>query len=569
MPQDAITLAKTARELNDLFEGAKVNKITQPSADEIVLSLYSKSGAYKLCICANAVGTRVGITNVEKRNPSTPTGFCMLLRKHILSATIKNIITIRNERIVKIIFEGKNDFFEIVEKELYCEIMGKYSNVIFCENEIICGTLKTSSLELNKERALLVGAKYSLPKSQGKYDLDDKNSIINLLSNFNSGNLCEYLFNNIQGLSIVTAKEICYRFFNKEYIESPIVKTNEFYDFILDFINNYAGQSIVVSTSNKLLDFCFCDYQSISGEKKYFQNILLAEQYFFDNKYLKKEFTEMQNRLITSVNSKIKKEEKKLQIIAEKEIECNDAENVRRKGELITANIYKIKRGDLFVIVEDYYNDNKPLKINLDDKISPNDNAQKLFKKYAKLKNTLKAIIPQKEQAESEINYLKSVLAELKIAHDIADLQNIEDELMQVGLIKSNKNIKQNKKIDKIDFRTFEYNGYTILAGKNNLQNDKLTFSANPSDLWLHTKDYHSAHVIIKGATSHVPNEILQLAAEICAYYSEAKSGDKIPVDYTQKKYVKKPPKSKYGAVIYTDYKTVYVTPQAHKNLEK
>ena len=156
----------------------------------------------------------------------------------------------------------------------------------------------------------------------------------------------------------------------------------------------------------------------------------------------------------------------------------------------------------------------------------------------------------------------------MNISNSIKDLQEIEEELIQAGLIKSENKSKQSKKEDKINYRVFEYGNYRIIAGKNNIQNDKLTFSAHPSDIWLHTKDYHSAHVIIQSASSHVPNDVLQLAAEICAYYSEAKNGDKVPVDYTQKKYVKKPPKAKYGAVIYTDFKTVYVTPISHSNLE-
>ena len=268
----------------------------------------------------------------------------------------------------------------------------------------------------------------------------------------------------------------------------------------------------------------------------------------------------------------IVKENKKLQIITEKELSCQNSENERKFGELITANIYKIKRGDKFVTVCDYYNENTPLNIPLDEKLSPNENAQKYFKKYTKLKNTIKAIQPQREQAEEERDYLLSVLSELNAAQNLSDLQEISFELQQSGIIK-NENEREpsrsQKKIDaKISFRTFEYNGYTIRAGKNNIQNDRLTFTSKPSDVWLHVKEYHSAHVVIESRGSKLPDEILQIASEICAFYSEAQNGSKVPVDYTLKKYVKKPPKAKYGSVIYTDFKTVYVMPNAHKNLE-
>lgn len=569
MPQDAITLRKTAIELNEVISGAKINKINQPTADEVILSLYCKSGAAKLCVCANAIGARVGFTTLEKKNPSTPSGFCMLLRKHLLNATIKCVEALSGERIIKITFDGKNEFMEPVEKQLYCEIMGKYSNVIFCENEIIYGTLKTSMLEIGKERALLAGVRYALPKSQGKCDIEDKANALELLSNFSSGDLGQFIFNNFQGFSLATANEIVFKLFGKTVFEENILLTIDNYNKICDFVNAKVEKPNVVSSNEKLIDFYFCDYKSISGNKIYFDSLLQAEAYYFDTKQSVREFAELKNKLSSTVKSKLKKEEKKLQIIKEKELACTEAESLRQLGELIISNIYKIKRGDKIVRVDNYYDENKPIDIKLDEQLSPNANAQKYFKKYNKLKNTLKAIIPQKEQAEYECEYLQSVLAELEIAFTVNDLTAIEDELKQTGVIKVDQKVKVSKKQEKIEYRIFEYNGYTIYAGKNNIQNDKLTFSARASDLWLHTKDYHSAHVIIPCGSSHIPDEILQLAAEICAYYSEAKNGDKVPVDYTQRKYVKKPPKSKYGAVIYTDFKTVYVTPNAHKNLEK
>ena len=568
MPQDAITLAKTANELNAILQGAKINKINHPVQDELLFNLYSKNQTYRLRFCINAVGARVGFTDIERKNPSTPSGFCMLLRKHLLSATIKSINTIQDERIIRIAFDGKNDFLEPIEKQLYCEIMGKYSNLIFCENEIILGTMKTSALEIGKERALLCGVKYALPKSQGKISIYNREESLKTISNFNGGDLAEYLFNCFQGFSIATSREVVFRFFNCYLFENSLEKTGDFYEFVLDFINQASNRPIVIKSLDKFVDFCFCDYKSISGEKIFFDSLLDAEKYFFDSKQTVREFNDIKNKLTSVVNAKLKKEEKKLQIIEEKTLACENAEEERKRGELITANIYKIRKGDKTVIVDDYYNDNAPLKIALDEQLSPNANAQRYFKKYAKLKNTIKAITPQKEQAISECEYLKSVLAELNIANTIKDLLEIEDELKQAGLIKSEQSVKSSKKDEKINYRLFEYGGYKILAGKNNLQNDKLTFSAKPSDIWLHTKDYHSAHVIIQSSSSHLPNEILQIAAEICAYYSEAKTGDKVPVDYTQRKYVKKPPKSKYGAVIYTDYKTVFVTPNSHSNLE-
>ena len=297
MPQDAITLAKTANELNAILQGAKINKINHPVQDELLFNLYSKNQTYRLRFCINAVGARVGFTDIERKNPSTPSGFCMLLRKHLLSATIKSINTIQDERIIRIAFDGKNDFLEPIEKQLYCEIMGKYSNLIFCENEIILGTMKTSALEIGKERALLCGVKYALPKSQGKISIYNREESLKTLSNFNGGDLAEYLFNCFQGFSIATSREVVFRFFNCYLFENSLEKTGDFYEFVLDFINQTSDRPIVIKSLDKFVDFCFCDYKSISGEKIFFDSLLDAEKYFFDSKQTVREFNDIKNKL--------------------------------------------------------------------------------------------------------------------------------------------------------------------------------------------------------------------------------------------------------------------------------
>lgn len=571
MPQDAVTLRRQASDLNELFYGAKVNKITQPSKDEIVLYLYSPKKSAKLLICSNALFSRVGITEIDKKNPVTAPSFCMLLRKHLLNASIKNISAITDERIIKIVFDGKNDFMESVEKELYCEVMGKYSNVIFCENEIILGTLKTSSLELNKDRVLLSGAKYSLPKSQEKTSIFNKEAFLSIIKSFNGGNLDDFIFNNVTGFALNTAKEAVTRFYGKTSFDGEIKKSEEFYNSILSFLDDDSTLPVCCAVNGKITDYFFCDYQTISGEKTSFERISEAETFFFDQKQLTREFNDAQNKLISIVNAKLKKEYKKLDIIEKKIIACDGAEQKRRCGELITANIYKIKRGDKYVLAEDYYNDNASLKIPLDEELSPNANAQKYFKIYTKLKNTLKAVQPQKEQALTECDYLESVLSELNACTTQSDLIEIKEELTQSGIIESDKKTltKNKKNSETLSYREYEFNGFTIRAGKNNIQNDKLTFSSKPSDTWLHAKDYHSAHVVIETNGKHTPDDIILIAAEICAFYSEAKNGTKVPIDYTLKKYVKKPPKAKYGSVIYTDFKTIFVTPDSHFNLAK
>lgn len=571
MPQDAATLNRLANELNHLFAGAKVNKITQPTNDEIILFLYSKYGNARLSVCVSAIGARVGITEIERANPQTPPAFCMLLRKHLTGATVKSISALKDERIIRIAFDGKNDFMEYAEKELYAEIMGKYSNAIFCENEKILSTVRPIALDLEKDRVLLPGAKYALPRSQNKVSLYDEEGFCQLLTNRSDGDITEFIFNNVVGLSAQTAKEVCHRYFNDTVLYAPIESPSDFRNFAITFIEK-ENKPCVLLRDGKPTDYFFCEYSTLSGEKIFFEHITDAETYFFDEKKKIRDLTELKNKLLSIVNSVLKKEKKKLSQISDKLLSCKDAETVRRQGELIVSNVYRIKKGDSFVIVDDYYNDNAKLKITLEEQLSPNQNAQKYFKRYTKLKNTVKAVIPQKEQTESEIDYLQSVLAELNTANDLKSLNLIREELIEGGYIRlpSDKSANAKKKKDTATekYRTFEYSGYKIRAGKNNIQNDRLTATAKPSDCWLHVKDYHSAHVVIESNGGHVPDEIIEIAAQICAYYSEARGGSKVAVDYTLKKYVKKPPKSKFGSVIYTDFKTILVSPDSHGNLE-
>lgn len=575
MPQDAVTLKKLSLELNALLSGAKINKITQPSPDEVILWIYSENGNAKLSISASALFSHVGFTSADRKNPAVAPGFCMLLRKHLINSSIKSAELLGSERIIKLSFNGKNDFLEPVEKQLYCEIMGKYSNVILCENNVIAGTMKPAQIDFSKDRTLLCGVKYALPKAQEKLDFNQKTQVLQYFSDFSGGNLADYVFNGIKGFSLAAAKEAVFRTFNKTDFEYPLeaekkLSPEQIYGGISKFLNGDKPTPCVVFSNERVpLDYFFTDYITVGGEKRFFECLSDAEEFYFDQKRAAVEQKELFNKLNSAVNSALKKERKRLQTILDKEIECENGEKYRICGELITANIYKIKRGDKILIAQNYYDDNAEIKIALDETVSPNANAQKYFKKYTKVKNTLKAILPQKQQTEAEIDYLSSVLSEISSAQNLSDLIDVEDELKQNGIIKTQSGNSKIKKADlKINYRLFQYNGYKIRAGKNNIQNDKLTFSSKPSDIWLHAKNYHSAHVVIENIGGHVPDEIILMAAEICAFYSEAKGGGKVEIDYCQKKYVKKPPQAKSGAVIYTDFKTVLVTPSSHKNLE-
>lgn len=562
MPQDAYTLRYIAKELNTILLGGKVNKIIQPSRDEINLIIYAGGKTHKLLMNTNASFARVGISSASRTAPTVAPNFCMLLRKHLSGATLIKVEQIEFERIIAFTFDCVGEFSRS-ERVLYAEIMGKYSNLILCENGIISGALKISSLQESFKRTLFPGAKYLFPQPQDKVLISDENALISLLNGFLGGDIARFLFERVSGISYATARLICqnYRLTDNA---TPFTKESAklFAKFIQEFIFSNQTRPAILSSGSEYLDF----YAVYDGGIP-FNSVLSAQDAFYTQKETAREFGDKKRKLDSLLQSRRKKEEKKLALILERERECNNIEINKIYGELITANIYALKKGMEFCQLLNYYDENCPtVKITLDKTLTPAQNAQRYFKKYNKQKRTLLALAPQKAETESELQYINSMISSIFRAENLLDLIEIEEELKDYGLIKV-ENTK--KKIVKTSpFRTFVYQSFTIYAGRNNIQNDRLLKNSSPDDLWLHTQKYHSSHVIIKTDKKSVPDEVKLFAAEICAYFSDGKDGDKIPVDICERKFVKKPSKAKAGFVIYTDYTTLLVTPKRHAQFE-
>lgn len=559
MPQDAFTLSQSAKELNKLLSGAKINKVSQPDKDDVYLLTYSSIGSKTLVLSSNAENCRISFISKEKTNPKVAPNFCMLLRKHLLGASIEKIELMGTERIIAITFLCKNDFKDSVTKILYAEIMGKYSNLILTENGLILGCLKNAPLDVATTRVTLSGAEYKFPKPQDKAELTNESEAISRLSAFSGEDLGNFIFNNFKGFSYQTANEFAHRCGDERDPE-------KLYRIIYDLYFNPPIKPNIAG-EGKLRDFYAFDYLTVGGEKTYFDTIAEGQDVFYTSRDVKKGFELKQKQLLDKINGLIKKNTKKLQGENEKILSCQNLDELKLKGELITAYIYKIKEGESEVTVENYYDDMKPMKITLDKNLTPSKNAQRYFKKYAKEKRALEIVVPQKEQTEKELEYLNSVRLELLKAETVADFEDIENELMEEGVLPKPKFRKKQEK--ETPYRVYDVDGYVVKCGKNNIQNDRLTARAFKDDLWLHTKAYHSSHVIIETKGGKIPDNVIVIAAEICAYYSDAQGGSKVPVDFTEKKHVKKPPKAKAGSVIYTDQQTILVSPSAHTELLK
>ena len=316
-------------------------------------------------------------------------------------------------------------------------------------------------------------------------------------------------------------------------------------------------------------DFKACCFY---GDKKPYPTLLEAQTAYYDYVCRKKAFDDKKRKIDSALRTAEKKCEKRLSIILTRLAECSDIEDVKLKGELITANLYAVERGSDKLKAVNYYDENMPeITIALDPRLTPAQNAQKYYKRYAKLKRTVAALDVQKKDTEEEKAYLASIRCAIDSADDITDFEEAETELVALGIIKPQENNAKNRKKEtpKAPFRRYSCGGFTIIAGRNNVQNERLTRGLAENDVWLHTQRYHSSHVGIIAEGREVPDEVIKTAAEICAYYSEARGGTKVPVDYALKKYVKKPSGAKPGFVVYTDYKTALAEPDAHRELRE
>ncbi len=565
MPQDAFTIFHTALELNTKLSNARIDRINQPTADSVVFYLRTQNKNEMLIVSANAENARVTLTARQTNAPLQAPSFCMLLRKHLSHAVIESVEQVPYERIFKIKFNAKNELRESGTKILYAEVMGKYSNIILTENGKILGAIKQSQ-SLEGLRPIIPGVSYVLPLPQNKTDLSDSDSAINILKNFTCGDFSNYLFNNFKGISKATASEIVFRYFGSTEPNYSIVINSNIEDFYKYFKSFYdeckLKPCVTLSSSNS--DFYVTEYKSVVIEKKCFQDITCAIDYFYTKKETEKEFETKKRKLTSSVTAFEKKLRKKYQIALDKILACKNMQQDRIFGELIISNLYRIESGKNEVLLENFYSpDNEKVLIPLDDKLSPKENAEKYFKKYNKEKKTVNQVEPQITALESQLKYIQSLHDEIDLCTESSDFAEIEEELVEANILKSY--VKKNsKKEQKSQYRVYSYGGFEIFVGKNNLQNTKLTSSAERNDVWLHTKDYHSSHVIIKTNGKSVPDDILLYAAEICAFYSKARSSDKVPVDYTLKKFVKRPQGLPLGMVYYTDQKTILVTPNNH-----
>ncbi len=586
MALDGITVASIVSELNQKLIGGRIDKIYQPLTDEIIFTVRSIGQNYKVLVSANSSHPRIHITQIQKDNPMSPPMFCMVMRKYIAGGKITKIYQPDFERIIILEVESMNELGDITAKKLILEIMGKHSNFIVTdENNKILDAIKRVSHDKSSVREVLPGKEYCMPPSQQKQNplFITKQHMEEQLQKQPGAKVQEVLYKSYTGISPIFASEICFRagIESSCFCEQLTEQNREnifttFYDVLEQIKNQQFCYSIYYDSNNQnLLDFSVLDMKQFQQfPKQQYESIsTLLEQYYAekDNLYhVRQKSHDMRRILISNIERCIKKKE--IQKKTEKEVASKDTWKI--KGELLTANIHSIPKGiTTFRTVNFYDEELKEIDIAIDPTKTPAENAQKYFKKYNKAKRTLAALEIQKKQNDDELTYLESIFNSLQTAKEEADLDEIRIELAEQGYMKR-KTAKKNKGQKPKKAKPLHYvssDGFDIYVGKSNTQNDELTLRfAESNDIWLHTKEIPGSHVIIKTNGTDIPDQTLLEAANLSAYFSKSQQSSQVPVDYTFRKYVKKPNGAKPGMVIYEKNKTVYITPNEImiKNLE-
>lgn len=569
MAFDGITTKSISYELQHSILGGKINKIFEPNKNEILLSIYANGKNYALNICIDSNLYRIHLTTNAKPNPLNAPNFCMLLRKHLIGYKIKAISSNDNlERIIKIELEGYNELNDLTTKYLMVELMGKHSNIILLNDKFfIIDSLRHLDTLSNSYRDILPAREYSYPGNNKNnfYTIKSAEEFCNLVLTNNVTNLTNFLVGYFTGFSKPFIKNIIIKqnIRNTDFSKNDILKMYEYLSKILNNLDSNDVSLIKYSNEKGKLDYVI-DLEPKTSN--------LDINFYIDDFYYNKEtnnnYVSYRNNLLKLISHILKKYSLRLESINNKLKECENKDLYKLYGELITANLYKFSKdyNSDKVELENYYDNNVILTIPLDNTISIANNAKKFFKKYNKLKNALEIVTLQKKETEEELQYIESIIYELEYAKDIQEVNEIYNEISENPIFKdyiqSNNKTNTKKEANISTPREYHIDGFTVLVGKNNKQNDYLTTKlASPNDIWFHTKDIHGSHVILKNPSENISNDTLIKCAKLAAYYSKGRLSSNVPVDYCFVKYVKKPNGSKPGMVIYTNNKTLNVTP--------
>jgi len=576
MPLDSITIKGLCAELNEDLAQARIDKIQQPAKDLLILTVHGGRKNGKLLISANSGTARAHFTEESFENPHSPPMFCMLLRKHLTGAKILSVTQPDNERILVFALDAFDEMGEVVRKQIILEMLGRNANLILTDSDgHIIDCLRRVDGDMSRMRQVMPGLIYRMPAPQEKPDFlnageDDLRKIFDLPPA--DKRMDKYLADSFSGLSTLICRELCFRACGETSKPAGLFGADERQKLVDELISlknrveTGCFEPSEVIIDGRPAEFSYMpilQYEN-AGELKTFSGFSLMMDSFYSKREKQEQMRRKSHSLMKSVRSAHERAQRKLSARMEELERTKNRDELRKRGELITANLYRMKKGDRVLRCEDYYQEGCPeIEIPLDPLKTPQQNAAICYKSYNKAKTAAQYLNGLIEQGEKEREYLASVLDAIGRAENEQDLSEIRRELMEQGFIRQQKQGKREKIKEPKPMVFTSSAGTEILIGKNNAQNDALTFKiARRSDIWLHVQKIHGSHVIVQCGDEGADDATIAEAASLAVLYSQAgESGSKVPVDYTQVRFVKKPSGAMPGAVIFTNQTTILAEP--------
>lgn len=574
MAFDGIVIANLAKELNDALAGGKINKIAQPEKDELLFTIKSQRTNLRLLISASASLPLAYLTETNKQGPMTAPNFCMLLRKHIGSGRILSITQPEMERILVFEFEHSDELGDLCRKKLIVELMGKHSNIIFCkEDGTIIDSIKHISAQVSSVREVLPGREYFIPKTLEKWNpLTIDEAAFKAQIGSCPMPIQKALYNRLTGLSPIMAEELCHLagidsdHSSNELSEAELLHLFRTFTHMTNAIREGAFTPNIIYHRDEPVEFSALPltcYDSSEYTTTTYDSISELLETYYSTRSVISRIKQKSVDLRKIVQTALERNYKKYDLQQKQLADTDKKDKFRIYGELINTYGYELNGGEKELCCLNYY-DGQEIKIPLDPQLTPQENAQKHFSKYNKLKRTNEALTDFIQETKKEIEHLESISAALDIALKEEDLTPIKEELMEYGYVKRRGGNVKKPKITSKPFHYLSSDGYHIYVGKNNYQNEEVTFKlATGNDWWFHAKGTPGSHVIVKGeGNDDLPDRVFEEAGALAAYYSKGRTGDKVEIDYIQRKSIKKAAGGAPGFVVYHNNYSLIATPK-------
>ncbi len=565
---DGLTAGFAARELNAILRGGRIDKITQPERDAVVLVIRAGGENHRLLLCASPNNARCHLTMGSFSNPLEPPALCMLMRKQLTGARITEIRQVGGDRIIHVDMDAVNELGDHVLRRLVLEIMGRHSNLLLLdENDRILEATRHVNPEMSRVRQIQPGMTYLPPPAQDKLDPGTATAeeLYSRLSALAGGKLSRALAETVTGLSRASAEELACRVLQPgEEEPSDLKDACERLTDLLGRLPEMADARVLAGENGEAEDvFPFLYLSRRTDSQRPYKTLSEALDNYFGSRDARDRLNQRSASMIRMLKGQLDRCQRKLTIQLEELSSAEQMEEYRRRGEALNANLYRLKKGMTEAVLPDWNDpEGGTITVPLDIKLTPSQNAQKYFKKYQKARSAREIAAQQRDKTVAEMDYLEGMLLDVDKCVGESELEEIRQELVRTGYMKKNTNRRQQRQLPQSKpYRYVSDDGIQILVGKNAAQNDRITLNAKPEEMWLHAKDMPGSHVIIC-REGEIPLATMKQAAMLAAWYSKGQRSSMVPVDYTLKKYVKKPSGAAPGKVIYTHQKTAYMTPE-------